>query len=75
MNFTSVVSSSTASLQLVRTLLHSDIFLRSNLPRAEYIRILVPILPDDIREEFQLDRFIHNGFVLLEVTKAMYGLP
>ena len=38
-----------------------DYFLLSTLPCAEYIRILVPILPDDIREEFQLDRYIHNG--------------
>ena len=85
-NYTSVVSSSTASLQLVKTLLHSvvsdnaecmtidDFFLLSTLPRAEYIRIPVPILPDDIREEFKLDQFIHNGFVLFEVTKGMYGL-
>ena len=51
-----------------------DFFLLSTLPRAEYIRISVPILPDDIREEFKLDPFIHNGFVLFEVTKGMYGL-
>ena len=70
-NYTRVVSSSTASLQLVKTLL----FLLSTLPRAEYIRIPVPVLPDDIREEFQLDQYIYNGFVLFEVTKGMYGLP
>ena len=84
-NYTGVVSSSTASLQLVKTLLHSvvsdnaecmtigidDFFLLS----TEYIRFPVPILPDDIREEFQLDQYIHNGFVLFEVTKGMYGLP
>ena len=29
-----------------------DFFLLSTLPRAENIRILVPIIPDDIREEF-----------------------
>ena len=51
-----------------------DFFLFSTLPRAKYICIPVPILPDDIREEFKLDQYIHNGFVLFEVTKGMYGL-
>ena len=41
----------------------------------EYIRIPVLILHDDIRDEFQLDQYIHNGYVLFEVTKGMYGLP
>ena len=70
-NYTRVVSSSTASLQLVKTLL----FLLSTLLRAEYIRTPFPVLPDDVREEFQLDQYIYNGFVLFEVTKGMYGLP
>ena len=33
-----------------------DFFLLSTLPRTEYIRAPVPILPDDIREEFKLDQ-------------------
>ena len=48
-----------------------DLFLLSILPRAEYIRILVPILPED----FQLDQYTHNGYVLFEVTEGMYRLP
>ena len=88
-SYTGVVSSSTASLQLVKPLLHSvvsdnaecmtididDFFLLSTLPRAEYIRIPVPILPDEIREEFQLDQYIHNGFVLFKVRKVCTGYP
>ena len=68
-NYTGVVSSSTTSLQLVKVLLHSgvsdnadcmtididDFFLLSNLPRSEFIRISVAVLPDDIREELKLD--------------------
>ena len=56
--YTNVVFSSTGSLQLVKTLLHSvvsdnaesmaididDFFILSTLSRAEYIRIPVPIL-------------------------------
>ena len=52
-----------------------DFFLLSTLPRSEYLRISVAILPDDIREEFLLDQYIHNDYVLFEVTKGMYGLP
>ena len=61
------------SLQLVKTLrrLLSTIFF---LLRADFIRIFVPILPDDNREAFKLDQYIHNRFVLFEVTKSMYGL-
>ena len=51
-----------------------DFFLLSTLPRAESISIPVPILPDDIGDEFQLDQYIHNRYVLFEVTKGMYGL-
>ena len=36
-----------------------DFFILSCLPHAEYIRIRVPILPDDILEEFRLN---HNGY-------------
>ena len=88
-NYTGVVSSSTASLQLVKVLLHSvvsdnadcmtididDFFLLSTLPRSEYVRISVALLPDDIREEFKLNQYIHNDYVLFEITKGMYGLP
>ena len=77
-NYTGIVSSSTASLQLVKVLLHSDIddfSLLSTLHCSEYVRISVAVLPDDIREEFQLDQYIHNDYVLFEITKGMYGLP
>ena len=88
-NYSGIVSSSTASLKLVKVLLHSvvsdnadcitididDFFLLSTLPRSEYLRISVAVLPDDIREEFHLDQYIHNDYVLFEVTKGMYGLP
>ena len=52
-----------------------DFFLLSTLPRSEYVRISVAVLPDDIREEFRLNQYIHNDYVLFEITKVMYGLP
>ena len=50
-------------------------FYKVNYHVLKNIRIPVPILPDDIREEFLLDQYIHNGVVLFKVTKGMYGLP
>ena len=49
--------------------------LLSTLPHTEYISIAVAVLPDDIRGEFKLDQYIHNDYVLFEVTKLMYDLP
>ena len=52
-----------------------DFYLGTPLPRTEYVRVQLHLLPDELIELLQLREFIERGSVLFEVNKAMYGLP
>ena len=45
------------------------------MERFEYMQIPLKILPDDIIEHYKLRDMAHNGHVLVEIRKGMYGLP
>ena len=53
----------------------SDFYLESKLPRADYVRIAVKHIPDDILTEYDLHKYIDNGHILFQVDGAMYGHP
>ena len=53
----------------------TDYYLGAPLDRYEYVRIPVRDLPDDIMDEFNLHQYVHNGAVLFEIRKCIYGLP
>jgi hypothetical protein len=53
-----------------------DFYLNTHLPRSEYQRISLKFLYyDAILTKYNLQKFMHNGSILFEVTKSMYGLP
>ena len=52
-----------------------DFYLNNELPRKEYIRIAIKLIPEEIIELYNLRELEHNGFVYAEVSKGMYGLP
>ena len=53
-----------------------DFYLNTHfLPRSEYLRISLKFLSDAILTKYNLRKFMHNGSILFEVTKSMYGLP
>jgi hypothetical protein len=52
-----------------------DFYLGTPLPRPEYVRVQLQLLPEELIELLQLREFIERGSVLFEVNKAMYGLP
>jgi hypothetical protein len=84
------VFTSTADLTTVKILLSSflstpdakfmtadikDFYLNTPMPKYEYMRIPVHTIPDVIMEQYELAPLIHNGHVMVEIRKGMYGLP
>ena len=54
----------------------SDFYLDTPLPGKEYMRIPVHLIPACIMEQYQLAGLgVHNGFVYVDISKGMYGLP
>ena len=52
-----------------------DFYLNNVLPRKEYLRLPVSIIPQAIMDLYQLHDLVHNGYVYVEIGKGMYGLP
>jgi hypothetical protein len=85
------VSARTASLDLVKLLLHStisdnkrwftidikDFYLGTPLPssRYEYVRIERSKLPPESTAAHNLEPYFHNNAVYFKIRKCMYGLP
>ena len=45
------------------------------MERFEYMLISNTMLPLEIMDEYKLHNLVHNGMVLAEIRKGMYGLP
>ena len=80
----------TASMQLIKILLNSvvsskgakfmtadikDFYLGTPLPNTEYMRIALENIPEDVIQKYNMRDFEHNGAVIVEVHKGIYGLP
>ena len=79
----------TASLETVRILLNAivsddetfftadlkDFYLDTPLERPEYMRISLKHIPLDIQVRYNVAAFAHNGHVLMEINRSIYGLP
>jgi len=52
-----------------------DFYLGNPLPRKEYMRIAIVDLPQAIIDYYNLNEYDHNGYVYVEISKGMYGLP
>ena len=52
-----------------------DFYLNTDLPRSEWMRVPVKFLSPTILDKYNLHQFIHNGAILFEVVKSLYGLP
>jgi hypothetical protein len=68
----SVVSTPDAKFM---TLDISDFYLNTPMERYKYMRIPLTAIPDCIMEEYQLEPLVHNGFIVVELRKGIYGLP
>jgi hypothetical protein len=72
MLFNSVISTLTA---LFMCLDIENFYLNTPMARYEYMRIPTSAIPDVIMQEYDLAPLVHNGHVLVEIRKGMYGLP
>ena len=83
------VSARTAEMSEVKTMLNAvvsegeqwmtldikDFYLGTPMERPEYMRIAVKMIPTETMEKYGLDKFVHDGMVLFQIDKGMYGLP
>ena len=84
------VSTQTAELTTIKLLINStlstpnaefmtmdikDFYLNTPMERYEYMRIPLKTIPDEIVRQYNLLPLVHNGSVLVEIRKGMYGLP
>ena len=84
------VSSPTADITTVKILLNSvvstrkakfcvldlkNFFLNTPLARYEYMWIPIKSIPDDVIQQYNLLPLVHNGNVMVEIRKGIYGLP
>jgi hypothetical protein len=53
----------------------SNFYFDNPMERYEYMRIPVSVIPKVIMEQYKLQDMVHNGQVLVEIRKGMYGLP
>ena len=88
-NYPGVTAAFTAHLETIRVLLNAtvsedaefctadikDFYLGTPLDRKEYMRIPLKHIPLDIQERYNIAGMVHNGFVLMEISKGIYGLP
>jgi hypothetical protein len=79
----------TAHLETIRVMLNAivsedaefctadikDFYLGTPLDRKEYMRIPLKHIPLDIQERYNIAGMVHNGFVLMEISNSIYGLP
>jgi hypothetical protein len=80
----------TASMQLIKILLNSvvsekgakfmtadikDFYLGTPLPNAEYMRINLDHIPSEVIDKYGMQQYAHNGAVVVQVNKGIYGLP
>ena len=68
---------STLSTQNAKMVLFDikNYYLGTPLPRREYMKILIALIPPEIVEEYNLLPKVHNGHVYVAIAKGMYGLP
>jgi hypothetical protein len=52
----------------------SNFYLGTPLDRPEYVRIRLADITQDFIDEYQLEKYAHNGWVYFEITKGVYGL-
>jgi hypothetical protein len=52
-----------------------DFLFGTPMARKEYMRIVITYIPHSIINQYHLLDLFHNGFVLVEISRGMYGLP
>ena len=84
------VSTPTASLELVKLMLNSvlsrkgakfacfdisNFYLGTPLPRPEYVRMKIADIPQEFIDEYNLHKFVRDGWIYFKIVRGVYGLP
>ena len=83
------VAAYTATIETIRVLLKvavsedafiitadiEDFYLAIPLDRPENMRISVKHIPLNIQKRYDMEQYIINGYVVMEINNAVYGLP
>ena len=49
-------------------------YLNTPMYEPEYMKILVRLIPDEIKVEYMVSEFKHAGYVYVQINKGVYGL-
>ena len=52
-----------------------NFYLETPLDRPEYMKMPLSLIPEEFQEAYGLKEKAKNGFVYMEILKAVYGLP
>ena len=52
----------------------NNFYLNNTMDEPDYMKILVRLIPDEIKEENKVSEFEHAGYVYVQINKGMYGL-
>ena len=87
-NYPGVMSTDTAKMLTVKLLLNSvvstprarccildikDFYLNNLLPYFEHLHIQLKWIPEEIVQEYELNKITHNGCIYMQIKKGMYG--
>lgn len=88
-NYPFEVSTPTADLTTVKILFNSvvstpgakfissdisNFYLNTHMPRREYMRLPIAIIPQEIIDQYDLMALVVDGYIYVEIIKGMYGL-
>jgi hypothetical protein len=88
-HYPGITTAYTAHLETIRIMLNSvvsedalfmtadikDFYLGTPLDRLEYMRIHIKHIPKDVQLRYNIAHLIHNDYIIMEVSKGIYGLP
>ena len=52
-----------------------DFYLNNPLPRKECMKLAMKLIPNKIIQQYNLLPLVHDGYIYIEISKGMYGLP
>ena len=52
-----------------------NFYLATPMDRYEYMRMPLDVFPEHTKKQYELEKHAKNGYVYLEIRRAIYGLP
>ena len=76
MTFKILINSTLSTAETMMVLFDiKNYYLGTPLPRREYMKIHISLIPQEIIDAYDLMPKVHNGYIYVAICKGMYGLP